>query len=74
MVGPVTSKPPVSSHTQISLGAAAMSESSRSRTGSPSALNIGASVPAWSVVSGARTSGAQQAAARTAGCFDMPLA
>jgi hypothetical protein len=60
MVAPVTSNAPVRSQTQTS-SADAISDSSRRRTGSPSALNIGANSPA---VAGARAcadSGGQHA-------------
>ena len=73
MVGPVTEKRGVRSHTQTSPPACeAIRDSNRSRTGSPSALNIGARPAAWSALSGSRTSGAQHAASTTGtgvGCF-----
>ena len=59
MVGPVRLKEPVRSQTQTSPPPAdAIIDSSRSRTGSPSALNMGAKAPAWSASSGLRTTGA----------------
>src|SRR2546423_15664664 len=73
MVGPDTAKASVSSHTQTS-AVEAIIDSRRSRTGSPSALNIGASPAACSPLSGAAASGERQVPATSGGaCFDMPL-
>ena len=61
MVGALTSKVSVSSQTQASPPSwQAISETNRSRTGSPSALNIGARSAASGRASGSRVSGAQQ--------------
>ena len=76
MVAPVTSKASVRSQTQIS-EVEAISDSSRSRIGSLSALNMGASWPAVPVSSGSAASGGQHAGVAersSTGRTDMRLA
>ena len=79
MVGPVSSNTPVRSHTHASPPSwEASSDSRRSRTGSPIALNTGASSTAWLAVRGSRARGAQHPTAAVSStitrfCFDMPL-
>lgn len=77
MVGPDRSNAGVRSHTHIS-GTEAIIDINRSRTGSPRALNIGATAAACSASIGRTASGAQHATAwrSTTGrdCFDMRLA
>ncbi|GAB2960101.1 hypothetical protein GCM10027280_56140 [Micromonospora polyrhachis] len=74
MVGPDRSNAEVRSHTQIS-GTEAIIDINRSRTGSPSARNIGAISAAWAASSGRVASGGQHACGSTTGraCFDMGL-
>ena len=66
MVGWDRSKASARSQTQASPSTwEATSDSSRSRTGSASALSSGATRSAWSTVSGSRGSGEQQATVST---------
>ena len=71
MVGPDNGNAATKSHTQAS-GCAAMSYTSRSRAGSPSALNIGAMLSASAEDTGGAPS-AQQGAARVSRVVVMML-
>jgi hypothetical protein len=75
MVGPVRSNAPVRSQTHTSAWEAII-DSSRSRTGSPRALNLGASRPAVSAVRDCSDSGGQHCGASPmkSSCFDTHLA